>query len=161
MSAVVSDTSPIRALAHLERLDLIRDLFGSMIVPPSVVQELRYPRWSTLALDVEQVPFASVRAPQDRGRVEALRALLDTGEAEAIVLALEVHPEALLMDEREGRAIARQLGLRPLGVLGLLLRAKERALIEEVTPLVDRLRDELRFFVSDELREEVRQLARE
>ena len=63
--------------------------------------------------------------------------------------------------EGAGRRMARQLGLLPIGVLGVLIRAKQRGLILEVVPLLDRLRSELGFFISDQLRGEVQRLAGE
>src|SRR5207244_3804846 len=79
--------------------------------------------------------------PTDAARVAELRTRLDPGEAEAIVLALELKADALLIDERRGRQVAAQLGLRPIGVLGVLAAAKSRNLIPAVAPLVEQLRD--------------------
>ena len=59
------------------------------------------------------------------------------------------------MDERAGRSAAAQLGLPVIGTLGLLLRSKEKGFIPTIGPLVDRLQNELGFFVSAELRAEV------
>jgi len=91
----------------------------------------------------------------DRAAVEELLSVLGSGEAEALVLAVEVHADAILIDEAAGRAAARLRGLLPVGVLGVLLRAKQRGLQRELAPLLDRLREELGFFVSAELRAEI------
>jgi predicted nucleic acid-binding protein len=72
-------------------------------------------------------------------------------EAEAIILAEELDAEAILIDETAGRAVALQRGLRPIGVLGTLPRAKERGHVREVAPLLDRLQRELGFFLSRKL----------
>jgi uncharacterized protein len=76
------------------------------------------------------------------------------------VLARELDAE-LLIDERAGRLVARRLGISDLGVIELLLRAKEVGMIPEVLPLIVRARDELNFFVPDAVIEHVRQLAGE
>ncbi len=55
------------------------------------------------------------------------------------------------MDEREGRHAVSRLGLVPLGVLGILLRAKEKGLLPDVRPAVDALRRQAGFFVADQL----------
>ena len=68
---------------------------------------------------------------------------------------------AILIDERMGDAAAREMGLKPVGVLGILLQAKSAGLVETVIPLVQRLREELRFRMTDELQEQVRRLANE
>lgn len=81
-----------------------------------------------------------------------LRASLDVGEAEAIALAEEVKADIVLIDEMAGREAARIRGFKVLGTLGLLVRAKQSGLHPSVNPLIDRLRGELNFFISDELR---------
>jgi predicted nucleic acid-binding protein len=64
---------------------------------------------------------------------------LDPGEFAALVLAVEIHADAVLVDERVGHEFALKLGLRPLGVLGILLRAKSSGLLSEVRPALDNL----------------------
>lgn len=155
MVIVVSDTSPVRALAQLDNLELLRDLFGQVLVPPAVEKELLHPPSRLMAVDVGQLAFVEVRAPRDHDQVNRLLETLDPGESEAIALAVEVTGSAVLMDERAGRSAAAQLGLPVIGTLGLLLRSKEKGFIPTIGPLVDRLQNELGFFVSAELRAEV------
>ena len=152
---VVSDTSPIRALAHLDQLDLLQVLFDEVFLPPAVLVELEQPRRGFVPLDVRSVAFLRVRAPADRVVVAELSATLDRGEAEAIALAIELRADALLIDEAVGRAVAQQHGLTAVGVLGVLLRARQRGLIGVIGPLLDRLQNELGFFIGAELRAEV------
>ena len=153
MAVVVSDTSPIRALSHLGRLEVLAALFQEIVVPTAVVVELEQPRPKFAPVAVRGLPFVCVRSPQDRDAVDALRETLGPGEAEAIILAEELHAEAILIDETAGRAVALRRGLRPIGVLGTLLRGKERGLIREISPLLDRLQNELGFFISSKLRD--------
>jgi len=105
--------------------------------------------------------FFRIQAPRNRAAVAELQATLGPGEAEALVLAGEVHADAILIDESAGRAAALRRGLTPLGVLGILLRAKQRGLIDSLRPLMDRLQNELGFFVSPELRSAVLEQAGE
>ena len=70
---------------------------------------------------------------------------LDLGEAEALALALEVSADLLVIDERDGSAMANQIGIPTVGVLGLLVEAKLAGLIPAVTPMMDDLRDGLNF----------------
>ena len=67
----------------------------------------------------------------------------------------------VLIDEIAGRKVAISLGLKPSGLLGLLIEAKRRALIPAVLPLLDRLRDDARFYIDDDLRQRVTELAGE
>jgi hypothetical protein len=161
LDVIVSDTSPLRALAHLDLLDLIRQLFGEVLVPPAVVKELGTPPSGLVVVDVQQVPFLRVQAPQNQLKVQRFLKDLDPGEAEALALALEVQAAAVLIDEKAGRAAAQGAGLQPVGTLGILLRAKQRNLISLIAPLMDQLENELDFFLSAEIKAEVRRLAGE
>lgn len=157
---VVSDTSPIRALAHLDRLDLLAFLFDEVLIPPAVAHELLSPRHGR-AIDPSGIAHVTVT---ERPGPESFRNVpheLDAGEAEAIALALERGIAAVLIDERDARAAARALGLKPVGVLGILLQAKSAGLVDRIMPLVQRLREELRFRMTDEVQEQVRRLANE
>jgi predicted nucleic acid-binding protein len=155
LSIVVSDTSPIRALAHLGHLDLLHALFGEVLIPPAVVAELEQPRSKLPPILIQKLVFVRIEAPRNRAAVEELLLTLGPGEAEAVVLAIEVGADAILIDESAGRGVARNRGLLPLGVLGILLRAKQRTLIGSLRPLLDRLQNELGFFISSALRAEV------
>jgi hypothetical protein len=158
---VVSDTSPVVALANLGLLHLLEKLFAQVLVPPAVAVELQRPRQQAAPIPLEAVPFLRIQRPQDDGLVQRLQMRLDPGESEAIALALEVRAEYLLVDEFRGRWEATRLGLRTTGVLGVLLMGKAAGLIPQISPLVDRLRQQFRFFISDEIASEVRRAAGE
>jgi len=151
LTLVVSDTSPIRAMAYLQLLDVLAQLFGDVLVPPKVAAELRTPPSDLPRVEVAQLSFVRVQAPVNQAKVLELHQTLDLGESEALVLALEVNAEAVLIDEMSGRKIATDLGLSPVGVLGILVKAKARGRVSEIRPLVDKLREELNFFVSNEV----------
>lgn len=149
---VVSDTSPIRALAHLDNLSLLGQLFAEVLIPPAVEHELRKPRRRGMAVDPQEIPNARIESPSDQNQVAQLRAALDLGESEALVLALETKADAILIDERAGRRKATQLGLTAIGTVGILVQAKAEGLLDEVRPCLDRLENELKFFISAKLR---------
>jgi len=86
---------------------------------------------------------------------------LDNGEAEAIVLAIDLKATYILMDEALGRKIALSYNLQPLGVLGMLVLAKQRGLIEVVTPLMDRLKSEANFYIDSNLYYYIKEIAQE
>ena len=161
MSVVISDTSPVRALAYLGHLDWLEQLFHQVVLPPAVAAELRNPPTGLQAVDVGTWPFFVVRAPGNADRVAELRSVLDVGEAEAIALAEELRAELVLIDELTGRDVARQCGLTVLGTLGVLLRAKQDGLCVAVRGLLDRLQNELSFWVSPSLRRSILQQAGE
>ncbi len=161
MAIVVSDTSPVRALAHLDLLVVLEALFEQIIVPPAVDTELLHPPVRLPRVDVRTLGCIKIRIPGNLDQVQQLMATLDRGESEALALAVEFATSAILIDEAAGREMARRLGLLPIGVLGTLVRAKQRELISSVGPLVDRLKSELGFFISTPLQNEIMRIAGE
>jgi uncharacterized protein len=136
---VVSNTSPITNLAAIGQLDLLRQLYQTVIISEAVYRELtahggRYP-----GAVVKNVNWIEVRKVANSAAVTALRLELDEGEAATIVLAQEISADLVLMDERLGRAAALRFGLQVIGVLGVLVEAKQQSLVPNIKPLVDNL----------------------
>lgn len=153
---VVCNTSPITNLAAIAQLNLLYQMFGEIVIPQAVYDELTalpYPVAGTI--EVQTLSWIRVQCVGDQARVEEFRRTVDAGEAEALALALEVSAERILIDDAAGRAIARDLGLKITGVLGVLLMAKQRCLIATVQPFMDSLITEAGFWVSDELYQRV------
>jgi predicted nucleic acid-binding protein len=155
---VVSDTSPLSGLAIVGYLGLLEQLYGRVLIPSGVWHELQGggeddPRIT----DVLGLDWIEVRQPTNQQLVNVLQTErhLDRGESEAIVLALEVKAEELLIDERLGRREAINLGLSITGLLGILLVAKRRGLITQIRPIMDSLILEANFRISPNLYREV------
>ena len=151
---VVSDTSPISALVQIGRVELLTDLFGAVCVPSAVNAEL-------LRFHASLPARVEVREVVDRARVEAFLPRLDLGEAEAIVLAIEVQADHLLIDERRGRLIASQAGVPIIGLIGVVLLAKRRGLIPAAKELIVDLQTTAGFYVDDALVQRTLQAAGE
>ncbi|ALU11850.1 hypothetical protein EYM_05385 [Ignicoccus islandicus DSM 13165] len=149
---VVSDSSVIIALARICRLDLLEKLFGKIIVPEAVWREVTVE--GKLGREkVLRAGFIRVKEVRDRRLAMLLKELVDDGEAEAITLALEVDADVLLIDDRDARSLAKELGLQVMGVLGVLALAKYNGIIPEVKPIVTEL-VESGFWVSTGILEE-------
>lgn len=148
---VVSDTSPVRALRHLGLLALLHELYGPVAIPPAVAAELAAAHRFFAPFSVADVPYLRVARPTRLDLVHELCQHLDTGEAEAIALAIELRADALLIDESDGRATATRMGLAVIGTLAVLRDAKERGHIAAARPLVERLIAEVNFFVGPAL----------
>ncbi len=160
----VSNTSPISNLAWIGRLNLLLDQFHEVWIPGAVETELQNVPEPTVRKAVDEARHAGwlkSRAVSDAALVSLLTVELHPGEAEAIALALEMKAGRLLIDEREGRSMARQLGLALTGVLGVLLRAKKKGQIKAVKPEIDALRSRARFFIAPGLEAAILKEARE
>jgi predicted nucleic acid-binding protein len=150
---IVSDSSPLIALGRIGKLDLLKDLFGSLVLPDAVWSEVVEAGVDHLgAAQVAEAAWITRRSVRDHALVELLRHDLGAGEAEAIVLARECSADFLLMDERLGRSAAKSLGLKVVGLVGVLIEAKERGLVRDPVSLMNHLHTEAGFWISPELR---------
>jgi len=137
---VVVNTTPIITLALIGQLDLLRHLYGEVVIPPAVQAEvLAGGPGSIGAAELQGANWIQTVSMQDPRRADLLSDL-DRGEAEVIALAQELNAELVIIDERLARRHAKRLGLTLTGTLGVLLKAKERGLVPAVGPLMDQLR---------------------
>ena len=157
MTAVISNTSPLTNLAAIGQFNLLGQLYGQLWIAEAVWQELNADGQSWPGRDeVAGAGWITRRAVTNRPLVTALRERLDPGEAETIALAVECSPPFLLMDEKEGRHTAQRFGFKTVGVVGVLIEAKARDLIPQVSPLLERLRQEAGFYLSDRVMRDAR-----
>jgi len=159
---IVSNTSPLTNLAAIGQFDLIQSLFGRLHICHAVMAELSSggQTWPG-ARETEQASWIEVHTVVDRHTVDALRLELDAGEAETIALALQLQADLVLIDEQAGRRAAQYLELNVMGVVGLLVRAKQRQLVPAVQPLLDGLRHQAGFYLSQPVFEHALELAGE
>jgi predicted nucleic acid-binding protein len=150
--SVVSNASPLISLARIGKLDLLRQLYDELFIPEAVWHEVVIEGVGQPGADeVKAATWIKTQSVTNTPLVHALRQELDAGEAEAIVLTLETQAELLLMDERVGREVARHLGLRYTGLIGVLVEAKHKGVLSAVTPQLDELRNIAGFRISDAL----------
>ncbi len=136
---IVADTGPIIAFARLDRLNLLRQVVESLVIPDAVYEELvGRGRQRPGATEVIQGAWIHRRTVTDTDAVTQLPHVLHAGEREAIILADELHAQ-LLIDEHRGRETAIARGLAVVGILHIFAEAKQRGLIPAVRPLVEAL----------------------
>jgi hypothetical protein len=158
---VVANAGPLIALARIGHVRLLPALFEEIFVPPAVVEEVvGQGLLRAGAAELAAAPWLRTVEVGDQTAVQLLRQRLDPGESMAIVLALELKADLLLIDEARGRRIAEARGLAKMGTVGTLVAAKQRGLLPAVAPLVDRLRAS-GFRMSDELLQAAVRLADE
>ncbi len=153
---VVSNASPLVGLAAIDQFDLLRVLYGNILIPEAVWHEVVVEgQGRPGSNEVSQAEWIAKRSVRNQPLVLALRQDLDVGEAEAISLTIELNADLLIMDERLGRNTARHFGLNFIGIVGVLVEAKHKGALPRIKPCLDRLRDAAGFHISDELFERV------
>ena len=110
---IISDSTTLIILSDLKRLDLLSNLFKEVIIPKSVYDEI------TVKQPLVSAPFIRIRKVEESELLTTLLSLLDRGESEAIALAVEMEMP-LIIDEKKGRKIARNLHVDIIGLLGIL-----------------------------------------
>jgi predicted nucleic acid-binding protein len=127
---VVADTSPINYLVLIEQQEILPELFGRVIIPQAVFEELQ--RDGTPPLVREWVSSSPkwLEVHQSPAIEDASLTKLHAGEREAILLIEQMHGDLLIMDERKGRRIAASRNIAVLGTVGILEQAALRGLID-------------------------------
>jgi predicted nucleic acid-binding protein len=145
-------------LAVVDLLNLLRQQFGEVIVPTAVIEELRldadYPGTDKIRQAISE-GWLRQEMVENKQLILALKRELDNGEAEAIALALQLKADLILMDERDGRSVAKSMGLNPIGILGVLVRAKQAGEIQSVKEVLSKLRNEAGFYITDSLMQNI------
>ena len=132
---------------------MLKSLFGEVVVPDKVFQELM--ALSDFDMDVsvlQNADWLKVRRAAPSPLLSKLLETLDEGEAHAIALSVDLRADLLIIDERRGREAAESLRLKYTGVGGVLLRAKKASLIGNVRDFLDRIQSEAGFFISNNAR---------
>jgi predicted nucleic acid-binding protein len=127
--AVVSETSPLCYLLLIDLIDLLAELYGKVIIPQAVLNELSVPQapeavQAWIAQPPVWLEVLSIENPPD---VELIQ--LDLGEQEAIALAEQLGADLIIVDDRDARQMALERGLNVIGLLGVLGVAAQQNLI--------------------------------
>ena len=153
MSAVVSDSSPLNYLSLLSDFDLLRKIYGSLVIPPAVYHEVaesrvKYP--VAAAVRAALGNWISVAESPNVLEVGILKREyhLDLGESEAILVAESLGQCPLLMDDQRGVNCARSRGLTVIRTPLIYASAKILGFIDNLPEKLDDLRVN-GFYLSD------------
>ncbi len=160
MPETISNTSPIQYLYQADLLEMLPTLYGAVIIPGAVAQELAAGREAGVSLpDPSELAWITIERPAESTLLRIV-ADLGPGEREVIALGLRSPDSLLLLDDGVARRCAKHLNLRVTGTLGVLLKAKNIGCLPSVRPVLDRL-DALRFRLDPATRAAVLRLAGE
>jgi predicted nucleic acid-binding protein len=138
MRKVVSNTTPILSFLKLGKLNLLKELYGSIHIPYSVFLEIETGKDKEFYINLKTIDWIVI----ERINSVVARNLLfdlDDGEAEVLILAQEIGAGLVIIDEKCGRRYAKQMGIGLTGTVGILLKAKDNGLINAIAPLLKEL----------------------
>jgi len=141
MKGIISNTGPLIALGSIGRIDILRHLFENVIVPEAVDGEMKAggTHFTGLA-DYQRCTWIQVQALEDP-LDPLLTNTLDIGEASVIYLARRLQVNLVLMDEKKGRKIARDIyNLQTIGTMRILLEGKRSGLITSVRASINEIK---------------------
>lgn len=153
MLKVVSNTTPIISFLKLNRLDLIQKLYKIIYIPFAVYNEIEAGKTKGFYKDLSNFDWINIVEIKNKQAIKYFLDL-DSGEAEAVVLATEINADLIFMDEKLGRFHAKHVGLKVTGTIGILIKAKTEGLIEKLGPLLDELTTK-DVWISDKLKKEI------
>jgi uncharacterized protein len=153
MLNVVSNTTPIISLLKLNQLDLLKLLYAHIHIPLAVYNEIEVGKAKGFYKDLSKIEWITIEEIKDKQAVKYFLDL-DSGEAEAIVLATELNADLIILDEKLGRFHAKHAHLKVIGTIGILLKAKAEGLIEALKPLLHEL-TERDVWISERLKQEI------
>lgn len=140
LKTVISDTSCFIVLSKINRLELLRELYGKIYTTSVIAEEFGepLPEW-VIVEDVKEL---------DKQRI--LETQIDKGESSAIALALEKKDTLVILDDYKARKLAVKLGLQITGTLGIIAKAKLLGKITSVKPVIAEIKN-TNFRISAEL----------
>lgn len=136
---VISNTTPLITLMGLGDLDILRKLYGRIVVPNAVFEEIESGKSKVAYQPLRAFDWIEIRSVLQTKEVTRLLDTLDRGEAEVIVLAKELNAHRVLLDEKAARQVATLHGVNFTGTLGVLLKAHEQKMIPRVEPLLTQM----------------------
>lgn len=129
---VISDTTPILSLLKSGQLELLKKLYGFVIVPEAVYDELTTnPVFEKEKAEISRCPFIKVEKVHNQESVLILRNVtgLDAGESEALILYGEQKADVLLIDEHKGRGVAKKMSVEYIGTMGIFMIAYDKGIV--------------------------------
>jgi predicted nucleic acid-binding protein len=146
---VLCDSAVLIGLAKTGRLDLLQKVFSKIYIPEQVFKEVvERAEGKPGARFINEAEWIETRTIEDKKQISLLMGSLDKGEAEVLALAKDVEADLILLDEKRARQSAIIAGFKVMGVLGLLILAKNLGLLQEVRPLIEELQRK-KFRISD------------
>jgi predicted nucleic acid-binding protein len=139
---VISNSSPLIALSRVDHLDVLKSLFGEVLIPDAVYQE-------TVVDSNNKQQRENISKAIYAGFIKVIRPTtnltfirnLGRGEKGVLNLAKEMNPDILIIDDKKARREAEELGFESFFTTDILNEAKDRNIIESYDSVIKKLFD--------------------
>ncbi len=133
----VCNATPIISLSSVKKLDILREMFQTVIIPEAVYNEIK----AKESWGYNEVESDFIRVEAIKGKIysELFFSQMDLGETETIILAKEIKADCVIIDDNIAYKTAANSGLNVTRTLSVLLRAKEKGIIRDIKPLLDEM----------------------
>ncbi len=136
MRKVIINTTPIIALSEIGELSLLKSLYEEVVIPKAVFEEIKTEPGFTEVRECDWIHVENVKDDSKRGLFQSR---LHKGEVEVMMLAMETNADLVVIDDALARKTARYYEMTITGTLGILIKAKEKGLVDSVDKLMTRL----------------------
>ncbi|MCL2187584.1 MAG: DUF3368 domain-containing protein [Defluviitaleaceae bacterium] len=140
MHKVIVNSTPIISLCHIGKLDLLKELYGKVLIPEAVYREINAKHDSvakaTLDNSLDWIRICKIQNEMARF---FFKSQLHDGEVEVMILGKEEEATLLIIDDKNAKNHAKYLKFNVTGTLGVLLKAKKVGHINAIKPLLDKM----------------------
>lgn len=137
MRKVIVNTTPLIALSHVGQLNLLKELYGEIIIPQAVYEEVSVKVDSVCKKEVDSsLDWIRVEKISNQMAKDMYKTQLHEGEVEVMILAKEVAADVVIIDDANAKKYAKYLKLPVTGTLGVLLRSKQRGYVDKLEPVL-------------------------
>lgn len=137
MRKVVVNTTPLIALSHVGQINLLKKLYGEIIIPTAVYEELSVKPDSAGKKAVDSsLDWIRVEKIKNQMAKDMYKTQLHDGEVEVMIIAMEMEADVVIIDDANAKKYAKYLKLPVTGTLGVLLRAKREGYIDRLEPIL-------------------------
>ncbi len=131
-------------------LFILKELYGKVFISREVAEEF----------GKKTEDWIEIRQVKDENYVKILNTFIDLGESGSIALSFEFGNSLVILDDLKARQVAKNLNLKFTGLLGVILRAKQKGIVTSVKEVINKLKS-VNFRISQAMENEVLRLADE
>lgn len=140
MRKVVVNTTPLIALSHTGQLDVLKKLYGEIVIPEAVYTELSAKAESICKKTVDKsLDWIRVDKIKNQMAKAMYKTQLHDGEVEVMILSKEIGADVVIIDDANAKKHAKYLGLSVTGTLGVLIKAKQEGYVKELKPILQQM----------------------